>query len=167
MRDAAYSRSFFFGPGLPRARGSPSPIMPGALLDPGFGPGIPFLFADPSAGTGVEEPTGVSVGMGVPSAAGVPFDSEAMSTGESSTANGVDIDDDLIDFGMEADSLSDGSGAKGARRLDGSLRMTTRFFFDVVLLSFDPDGRRAGVGMLSEWIPRFTSSLWNPSEQSR
>lgn len=138
---SAYSRGFFFGPGLPLGLGVDSPA--GAdLLDPGFGPGTPFRFAAEGAS---EFPSSVvPAGFGAGDAVG----SVVLSAGTGALMVGVDTradessDDDDLDDAFGGDTESDGNLARSW----GLSRRTT------LLLCFDgfvPDLLEEGVDAMA------------------
>lgn len=88
--DGTYSRGFFLGPGLPLGFGMPS-MSAFPLLDPGFGPGMPFLLTPLVGGAKVFESETVPFSNGVEVASVVLLEGAGGST---ACVVGVEVDDE-------------------------------------------------------------------------
>lgn len=119
-----YRRGFFLGPGLPRGLGVPSLDCPAVRFVPGFGPGMPFLFAPFCGGAsellssaGVEPLTADAA-----SASGADSGSAgSMTIGSAGVSMGVDDEDDLErEFLRTGPSAGKRESSAGARRRTAS-----------------------------------------------
>lgn len=112
--EATYSLAFFLGPGFALGFGMESGPEAALLFAPGFGPGMPFLFA--SSASGCED--------GAVPGPGVELLSDALSfdDAEGTGGTGVDVEDD-DELGLES-FRDDDLGANWASEADGRCSLT-------------------------------------------
>lgn len=113
-------RGFFLGPGLPRGLGVPSVDWPAVRLEPGLGPGMPFLFAPFCGGASelLSMADVVPLSADAESASGADCGAAgSMTIGSAGVSVGVDDEDDLErEFLRTVPSVGKRASSAGGRR---------------------------------------------------